>query len=444
MTIALKFGGSSLADISQIQKAVEIVRGNPERKYVVVSAPGKRSPADMKMTDIFYHWHEAESAGRSCRALRKRIFRRYADIVRGFGLYFDVGRELNEVEEALKAGASRDFMASRGEYLMAKIFALILDYEFVDAAHCIRFDKDGKCNWNLSFDLTYKALIDLGDQGAVIPGFYGADINGKDIVTFSRGGSDVTGAIVARAVMAKLYENWTDVDGLYCADPTVVKNPLLLASATYAEVRELSYMGAKVVHPMAMYPVARAGIPTRICNTNNPKSPGTLITSGGDVQSRSRGVAGVAGRAGFAAVRVERALMNEELGDAHTVLGILLKHRVRFDHSPGGIDTMSYVIDQHDMSDTLAKTIVDEIREQCMADDVRLDRGIAMIAIVGEGMVNRIGMSRDVYAALAAAGINVRIQNQGSSELNILVGVNETDYERAIQAIYNACIAPVV
>ena len=435
--IVAKFGGSSVADADQIRKIAAIVRADPRRRFIVVSAPGKRTDKDKKITDLLYLCHSLGEQGLDASAPFAIIKERYL----GIAAELDVPGAwewLRDIGQQINAGAAKDWVASRGEYLSARIIAEFLGAIFVDAADSgIRFGPDGRFHPGESYGRLGACLQAVPeDRIAVIPGFYGQDTSGK-IKCFSRGGSDVTGAIVARAVHAAIYENWTDVSGLLMADPRLIDNPSPIEEITYREQRELSYMGATVLHDEAVFPVREAGIPIHIKNTNAPEDPGTRIVTQRD--SRNTSIVGIAGRKGFATLFTEKAMMNQERGYGRKVLEILESHGISYEHSPTSIDTLSVILTDEELDGKEAE-VVAEIRRTVQPDRIEVQRDMAMLAVVGQGMVHRIGIAAGVFAALAAAGVNIRMINQGSSELNIIVGVPTGDYEKAIRAIYDAFV----
>ena len=434
--IVAKFGGSSVADAGQVRKLAAIVQADPRRRIIVVSAPGKRIGADKKITDLLYLCHSLGAQGLDPSAPFAVIRERYLGIASELGV--DGAWEwLRDVEAQITAGAERDWVASRGEWLSAKIIATFLKAEFVDAGDGIRFSADGRFRPSESYARMHERLEHIAPGGlAVIPGFYGADAAGR-IQCFSRGGSDVTGAIVARAVHAAVYENWTDVSGMLMADPRIVDNPRPIEEITYREQRELSYMGATVLHDEAVFPVREAGIPIHIKNTNDPDAPGTRIVATRD--SRATEIIGVAGRKGFATLFTEKALMNQERGYGRRILEILETHGISYEHSPTSIDTLSIIVTDEELGGK-EDDVVADIRRAVQPDRIDVQRDMAMVAVVGQGMVQRVGVSARVFAALAAARINVRMINQGSNELNIIVGVDTAHYEAAVWAIYSAFV----
>ena len=431
--VVCKFGGSSVADAVQAEKVVSIVRSDERRCFVVPSAPGKRSDEDTKITDLLYLCHELARQNVDFSEPFNKISTRYLDLSKALGVSIDMGRLLAEVESRIADGAGRDYVASRGEYLCGRILSDVLGAAFVDPAEAILFRADGRLDSD-SYRRLRACLSD--DRLYVIPGFYGADAEGE-IVTFSRGGSDITGAIVARAVGAEVYENWTDVSGLLMADPRLVPNPLPVEEITYREMRELAYMGADVLHDEAMFPVRTAKIPIHIRNTNRPEDEGTLILPSRELTERM--IAGVAGRPNFSMLFIEKDLMNQMTGFGQRVLEVVARHGISYDHTPSGIDTMSVII-QDEQLDGKGELLVEDIQRIIEPDRVELIRGLALIATVGEGMSHRIGIAARLFTALADAGVNVRVIDQGASEINIIVGVEEADLETALVAIYRAFV----
>jgi len=434
--IVAKFGGSSVADAGQVQKLAAIVQADPARRFVVVSAPGKRNAADKKITDLLYLCHSLGEQGLDASAPFAVIKERYLGIAEQLGV--DGAWEwLRGIEHAIAAGAKRDWTASRGEWLSAKIIAAYLGAEFVDAGEGIRFSSDGRFRPSESYARMHARLLAVPEgTRAVVPGFYGHDPQGG-VCCFSRGGSDVTGAVVARAVHAQVYENWTDVSGMLMADPRIVDSPRPLEEVTYREQRELSYMGASVLHDEAVFPVREASIPIHIRNTNEPGAPGTRIVASRD--SHATSIAGIAGRKGFATIFTEKALMNQERGYGRRVLEILETHGVSYEHSPTSIDTLSVIVTDEELHGK-EDDVVADIRRAVQPDRIDVQRDMAMVAVVGQGMVQRVGVAARVFDALAEARINIRMINQGSSELNIIVGVETAQYEAAVRAIYEAFV----
>ncbi|MCH5287356.1 MAG: aspartate kinase [Christensenellaceae bacterium] len=434
--VVTKFGGSSLADAQQFAKVRDILLMDSQRRYVVPSAPGRRFPEDDKVTDLLYQCHRQASAGEDFQPTFDLIAARYMDIAEELGLKVDLGAALDEVNEKIAAGANADYCASRGEYLNGLLLADYMGWRFVDAAQAVRFDDKGAFQPELTNELMAKCLAD--GEPAVIPGFYGAKADGS-VVTFSRGGSDITGAIVARAVGADVYENWTDVSGFLMADPRIVKNPREISAITYKELRELSYMGASVLHEDAMFPVHKAGIPTNIRNTNRPEHPGTIISVNLPHNSDQPTITGIAGHKGFTVISVEKAMMNNELGFGRRMLGVLEEYGISFEHLPTGIDTMCAVVSSESLA-PCRDQVISRIIELTEPDTITVHENMSIIATVGRGMVHNCGTAARLFSAMSQAGINVRMIDQGSSELSIIVGVDDKDFEATIQAIYGAFV----
>ena len=434
--ITAKFGGTSLADASQIRKVAEIIKSNPERKYVVASAPGKRFPDDIKVTDLLYSCYSEFAKGNEYSGVLAKIKARYSDIISELGITFDIGAEIDTIEFELKKYPPADYLASRGEYLNSKIIAQFMGWPFVDAADVIFFDETGIFDGAKTYPALGEKLKDL--PNAIIPGFYGSTPDGR-IKTFSRGGSDITGSIVARSVNADLYENWTDVSGMLSADPRIVDRPKPIDYITYTELRELSYMGASVLHEDAVFPVRKAGIPVNIRNTNSPDDNGTLIAASMPKDVKRSPVTGIAGRKGFTSIRVEKSQMNGQTGFGARLLYIFSRNGVPFEHCPTGIDTISVVVNGS-MFDSKRDEILREIKNELSPDFITIEKNLAVIAVVGEGMVSARGTAAKAFGALADSGVNIRMIDQGSDELNIIIGVDESDYETAIKALYTAMI----
>ena len=433
-----KFGGSSVADADQLRKVRAIVEARPDRRFVVPSAPGKRFSADEKVTDLLYRADAAtrrpDPKGLSFEQIFDLICERYRKILADLGLAYDMSPALAEVHDKIRGGVGADYAASRGEYLCGLIVAKLLDRPFVDPADMILFDATGRF---LPEETQARVADRLSHEGqGVVPGFYGALPDGS-IKTFSRGGSDMTGSIVARGVAAELYENWTDVSGLLMTDPRIVESPQTIASITYRELRELSYMGATVLHEEAIFPVRIAGIPVQILNTNAPADPGTRITAAGQGVAPAGRVTGIAGRKDFTIIALEKTLMNAEIGFGRRLLGVLERNGLSWEHLPSGIDTLSIVLKSDAVAGKL-DALLAEIRAECAPDSIEINSGIALVATVGRGMSHQPGTAAQLFAALARAGINIRMIDQGSSELNIIVGVENADFERTVRAIYEA------
>lgn len=428
----VKFGGSSLADAAQFRRVGEIVRADSARRYVIASAPGKRTPDDIKVTDMLYRCYEMARAREDITDYFAKIAERYNAIIRDLGLNYDIAGELAYICDGINHHTGRDFAASRGEYLSSLILAKYLKYDFIDAESVIFFQENGSFDAEKTREELRKEL--KKHERAVIPGFYGVMPNGT-IRTFSRGGSDITGSIVAEAAEAELYENWTDVSGCLMADPRIVDNPRPIRTVTYRELRELSYMGASVLHEEAIFPVRAAGIPINIRNTNDADAPGTMIVAGTSEYDAKTVITGIAGKKGFSVISVEKDLMNSEIGFARKMLDVLEDNGISFEHLPSGVDTMSVIVASGELEGRREKLIA-SINRACRPDSIVCEDGLALLAVVGRGMVKARGTAARVFDAISGAGVNIRMIDQGSSELNIIVGVEEKDFERALRAIY--------
>lgn len=435
MKKVVKFGGSSLASARQFKKVGDIIRADKARRYVVPSAPGKRNSKDEKVTDMLYACYEAASTGASYKKILEKIKERYMEIIDGLDLNLNLDHEFANIEENFVKGVGRDYAASRGEYLNGIIMANYLGYEFIDAAEVIFFDENGNFEAELSNQELSERLEHV--ERAVIPGFYGSKHDGS-IKTFSRGGSDVTGSIVAKAIHADLYENWTDVSGFLVADPRIVKDPEVIETITYKELRELAYMGASVLHEDAIFPVRKEGIPINIRNTNKPEDKGTLIVESTCRKPRYT-ITGIAGKKGFCSINIEKAMMNSEVGFGRKVLQVFEKYGISFEHMPSGIDTMTIMVHQDEFEE-YEQSVIAGIHRAVEPDSVELESDLALIAVVGRGMKATRGTAGRIFSALAHARINVKMIDQGSSELNIIIGVKNADFETAIKAIYDIFI----
>jgi len=432
----LKFGGSSLADAEHFKAVAEIIKSDPERKYIVASAPGKRFSQDTKVTDLLYECYELAANEKDITEVFESIKERYNLIIEGLGLELDLSEVYDKIKLSFIHNSGRDYVASRGEYLNALILSKYLGYSFIDAKKCIFFDDKGVFDSEKTNDVLRNYLSKC--DNAVIPGFYGSMPNGT-IKTFSRGGSDITGSIVARAASASVYENWTDVSGFLMADPRYIDNPAPIATITYKELRELSYMGATVLHEDAIFPVRYSKIPINIRNTNKPEDRGTFIVPSTD-ELPEHTITGIAGKIGFSTITIEKDMMNSELGFGRRVLQAIEENGVSFEHFPSGIDTMSVVL----ASKELAKKRGDIMASICKAvnpENIFTEDKLALIAIVGRGMVKAKGTAARIFTSLANAGVNIRMIDQGSCELNIIVGVDEHDYITALKAIYNEFVS---
>lgn len=432
MVKVVKFGGSSLASAEQFRKVADIIHADEARKYVVPSAPGKRFSADTKVTDMLYGCYELAAKGKDFEKEFAAIKERYYSIIKELNVEIDMEKEFDTVRACFIGKAGRDYAASRGEYLNGLVLAAYLGYEFVDPADMIFFTDNGSFDSSRTFAAVGERLKDI--ERAVIPGFYGSMPN-DTIKTFSRGGSDITGSIIAAGVGADLYENWTDTSGFLVCDPRVVKDPEPIRTITYRELRELAYMGASVFHEDAIFPVRKNGIPINIKNTNKPDDTGTFI-----VESTSQKpiytITGIAGKKGFTVVNIEKDMMNNELGFGRKVLEQFEKYGISFEHMPSGIDTMSVVVHQAEFADK-EQEILAGIHRNCHPDVIDIETDLALIAVVGRGMKSERGTAGRIFSALAHAHINVKMIDQGSSELNIIIGVSEKDFEKACNAIYD-------
>jgi aspartate kinase len=431
MKKVVKFGGSSLASAEQFIKAGDIIRSDGERRYVVPSAPGKRFGKDTKVTDMLYSCYAKAEAGEAFTDELKAIKERYEEIIHGLQLDLSLTEEFAVIEEKFGEKAGEDYAASRGEYLNGIVMAAYLGYEFIDAAAVILFDDNGEFESEKTNKVLAERLSHV--ERAVIPGFYGAYGDGM-VKTFSRGGSDITGSIVARAVKADVYENWTDVSGFLVADPRIIKNPVGIETITYRELRELSYMGATVLHEDAIFPVRREGIPINIRNTNCPEAKGTWIVES-TCQKSKYVITGIAGKKGFCSVNIEKDMMNSEIGFGRKVLQAFEDYGISFEHVPSGIDTMTVFVHQDEFINKEQK-VVSAIHRLADPDTIDIESDLALIAVVGRGMRSTRGTAGRIFSALAHANVNVRMIDQGSSELNIIIGVSDEDFENAIRAIY--------
>lgn len=436
MSKVVKFGGSSLASAEQFQKAGEIIRSEKSRKYVIPSAPGKRDNNDIKITDMLYVCYDKASMGEDYSKEWSFITSRYEEIIKGLRLKLSLTKEFEVIKEQFVQKAGRQYAASRGEYLNGLIMAAYLDFEFVDAADVIFFDTNGRLDTKKTDSMLHDRLSCI--KNAVIPGFYGSDPDGK-IRTFSRGGSDITGSLVAKAVHADLYENWTDVSGFLVADPRIIKDPAVIETITYRELRELSYMGATVLHEDAIFPVRKEGIPINIRNTNRPQDPGTLIVEDTCRHPRFT-ITGIAGKKGFASVTIDKAMMNTEIGFCRKVLQVFEENDVCIEHMPSGIDTMTVFVHQDEFESKEQKVLAG-IHRTVAPDFIELESDLALIAVVGRGMRQTRGTSGRIFAALSHANVNVKMIDQGSSELNIIIGVRCHDFENAIKSIYDIFVS---
>lgn len=428
----VKFGGSSLSCDKQINKCANIIKAEKSRRYVVPSAPGKRFAEDTKVTDMLIKCHELSVNKEDFSCLLDEIKQRYNSIIDGLSLNISLDNEYSIIEENLKNGINLDYVASRGEYLNGILLANYIGYEFVDASEVVFFDENGAFDAQKTNTVMGERLLKL--KNAVVPGFYGSMPDGS-IKTFSRGGSDVSGAIVARAVMADIYENWTDVSGFLMCDPRIIKNPRPIKVITYRELRELSYMGAGVLHEESIFPVKLAGIPINIKNTNHPSDPGTMIVSSAEEYQNGDILTGIAGKKGFAVIRIEKDMMNQEKGFGMRVLQVFADMNLSFEHLPSGIDTMCVIISQNEIKG-LEREILTRITKAVNPDNIEIEHNLGLIAVVGKGMIKSPGTAYRIFKAIAAENVNVRMIDQGSSELNIIIGVDEKEFNKTIEIIY--------
>ena len=432
MKKVVKFGGSSLANAEQFQKVGDIIRSEESRRYVVPSAPGKRFSADTKVTDLLYACYDKAEEGVDFSDVLTEIKERFYEIIKGLNLDLSLEEEFRQIEADFKAQAGKEYAASRGEFLNGKVMAAYLGYEFIDSATVIRFDKNGNFDADKTDRLLSKRLQKC--ERAVIPGFYGGMEDGT-VRTFSRGGSDVTGSLVAKAIHADVYENWTDVSGFLVTDPRIVEDPAVIETITYRELRELSYMGATVLHEDAIFPVRKEGIPINIRNTNRPEDKGTFI-----VESTCRKpkyvITGIAGKKGFCSINIEKSMMNSEIGFGRKVLQVFEDQGISFEQVPSGIDTMTVYVHQDEFEEK-EQQVIAGIHRAVQPDFVEMESDLALIAVVGRGMKSQRGTAGRVFSALAHAHVNVKMIDQGSSELNIIIGVENRDFEAAVKAIYD-------
>lgn len=432
MKKVVKFGGSSLASAEQFRKVGDIIRSDEGRRYVVVSAPGKRFSTDTKVTDLLYKAYALVEQEKDFSDVLEEIRDRYQEIIDGLELSLSLDEEFQTIADNFRAHAGSDYAASRGEYLNGIVAANYLGYEYIDPAGVIIFDENGNFDAETTNEILSKRLE--GVERAVISGFYGSFADGR-VKTFSRGGSDVTGSIVAKAIRADVYENWTDVSGFLVADPRIIENPKVIKLITYKELRELAYMGAGVLHEDAIFPVRKEGIPINIRNTNAPGDPGTMIVQS-TCNKSDYTITGIAGKKGFVGVHIEKDLMNAEIGFCRRVLQAFEDNHISIEHMPSGIDTMTVIVHQSEF-EAKEQQVLSEINRLVHPDSINLVTDFALIAVVGRGMKETRGTAGRIFSALAHAHINVRMIDQGSSELNIIIGVANKDFERAIEAIYD-------
>ena len=432
MAKVVKFGGSSLASAEQFEKVGKIIRADKARRFVVPSAPGKRFSQDTKVTDMLYACYALAEEGKDFKTELAAIKARYEEIISGLKLELSLDKEFQVIEKDFKAKAGNNYAASRGEYLNGIIMANYLGYEFIDAATVIFFQESGEFDSEKTNTVLSARLAEC--ENAVVPGFYGAMPDGR-VKTFSRGGSDITGSIVARAIKADVYENWTDVSGFLIADPRIIDHPEAIETITYRELRELAYMGATVLHEDAIFPVRREGIPINIRNTNAPEDEGTWIVES-TCQKSKYVITGIAGKKGFCSVNIEKAMMNSEIGFGRKVLQAFEENGISFEHVPSGIDTMTVFVHQDEFMHKEQK-VVAGLHRLADPDFIDIESDLALIAVVGRGMKSTRGTAGRIFSALAHSNVNVKMIDQGSSELNIIIGVANEDFETAIKAIYD-------
>lgn len=428
-----------MANAASIMKVAEIIRADKYAKYIVVSAPGKREKTDTKVTDLLYGCFDAKMSSGMCDTALAVVEQRFKDIIAGLSINLDLSAHFDIIRADINGGASKDYVASRGEYLSAIVMAKVLGYNFIDATEIICFNDKGIFEPEITNETACKKLKTV--DNAVIPGFYGTMPN-KSICTFSRGGSDVSGSIIARAVSASVYENWTDVDGFMVCDPRIVENPQIIEMLTYKELRELSYMGANVLHPDSIFPVRKSDITINIKNTFNPSAPGTLIVPtgklfSGEYSRRHRTITGIAGRMDFSAIYIEKSMMNGEVGFARKLLSVLEKYDVNMEHMPSGIDTLSVIMDGQDLHRDTVDLMLADIASELHPDNLEYVDSLAVIAVVGHGMSNKKGTAARICNALTNADVNIRMIDQGSTELNIIIAVENSDYKTSLKAIYD-------
>ena len=432
MKKVVKFGGSSLASAEQFMKVGNIIKSDPDRKFVVPSAPGKRFPKDIKVTDMLYGCCAKAEADEDFTELLEQIKARYNEIIQGLALDLSLDDEFKTIEKEFKNKAGSDYAASRGEYLNGIVMANYLGFEFIDPVNYIFFDADGRLDQDKTYPGLGKKLAET--EAAVIPGFYGCGVDGR-VQTFSRGGSDVTGSIIAKAILADIYENWTDVSGVLVADPRVIVNPKPIDVVTYKELRELSYMGASVLHEDAIFPVRTEGIPINIRNTNRPEDKGTLIVESTCTKPEYT-ITGIAGKKGFVSITIEKDMMNGQIGFGRKVLEAFEKEGISFEHMPSGIDTLTVLVHQDEFQHK-EQAVLANLHRAVRPDAIEMESDLSLIAVVGRGMRATRGTAGRIFSALAHANVNVKMIDQGSSELNIIIGIHDKDFETAIKAIYD-------
>ncbi|MBQ9520071.1 MAG: aspartate kinase [Acholeplasmatales bacterium] len=433
MLVVTKFGGSSLSCATQFEKVKNIVLSDPKRKIVVCSALGKRDKDDTKITDLLYILHAHLKFSVPYQDIWDMIYNRFLGVQADLNISYDIKKDLDLLKAELNKTISQDYLVSRGEYLTSKLMAAYIGYDFVDAKDLLRFNYDGK----LDSELTEKnvKLAFSKSQKIVVPGFYGAYPN-NSIRLLSRGGSDVTGSLLAKCLNASVYENWTDVSGILAADPRIVKNPHAIKEITYAELRELSYMGASVLHEETVFPVQELNIPINLRNTNEPDNPGTMIRN--ECTDESHIVTGIAGKKDFISFNIYKDHMSNQVGILRNALEVFAKYNISVEHIPSGIDSFSVVVSSANV-DKIKYEVVTDLKRELDAD-VTIESDLALIAIVGRNMAKRSGICARIFQALGNEGINVKLLTQGSSELNIIIGVSASDYEKTLVALYESVV----
>lgn len=428
-----KFGGSSCASAEQFRKVKAIIEADPSRRFVVISAAGRKNPKDNKITDLLYLCRAHVDYHVDCRPIFEIIRGRFLEIKHELGLNTPIEDELDACAEKVP-DLSVDELVSRGEYFTSKLMADFLGFPFVDAVDVVAMEFDGTFNIDKTTE-NLKKVLEKNDR-FVMPGFYGRTPDGA-VKVMSRGGSDISGSILARCLRADLYENWTDVSGFLMADPRIVKDPKNIERITYAELRELSYMGASVLHEDAIFPIREYNIPIHVLNTNRPQDPGTLVLDKIDDEVDGPLITGIAGKKGFLSIEVVKRNMSNMVGIVSGALDVLRKYEVSIEHLPSGIDSFNIVLAKKDVEHNLYEILAD-IKERIAPDSIRVTEPLALIAIVGRNMNARAGSSGKLFTALGNAGVNIRMISQGSSEIDIIVGVANADFDKAVRALYQS------
>lgn len=434
MLVVTKFGGSSLSCATQFEKVKNIVISDPKRKIVVVSALGRRDNKDTKITDLLYILHAHLKYSVPYDDIWNMIESRFISVRDELNITYPINEDLDKLHQELNKNISQDYLVSRGEYLTAKLMSNYLSYPFCDAKDLLKYNYDGTLDEVLTEKNVKLAFSNFG--AIVVPGFYGSYPNGS-IRLLSRGGSDVTGSILAKCVNASLYENWTDVSGILAVDPRIVENPKAIKEITYAELRELSYMGASVLHEETVFPVQSLNIPINLKNTNDPDNPGTIIKN--DSNDKSELITGIAGRKDFVSFNINKDHMSGEVGFLRKALSVFEKYDVSIEHVPSGIDSFSVVVPFADVERCQYEIVTDLKKE--LGASVSIDSDIALVAVVGRNMAKRSGVCAKIFETLGKEDINVRLLAQGPSELNIIIGIQTKDYEKTIKSLYKGLIA---